>query len=173
MNYVMSEDGSTPGDPVYICIAESQLNAVMNNLEDAKGRCARQSLAMVTAGHDLRQHIQIIWAALENLESAETVLANKWIDTAKEQARRMEGEAMHLVKNAQLDIESMPLQVAPFSIDDTLSQIDRDWRAFAASKVGAQGATVHYHGCQRSPFALGHPRQPGSKRGEIYQSWTD
>jgi signal transduction histidine kinase len=130
----MSEDGSTSRDPVYICIAESQLNAVMNNLESAKGRCARQSLAMVTAGHDLRQHIQIIWAALENLESAETVLANQWIDTAKEQARRMEDEALHLVKNAQLDIESMPLQVAPFSIDDTLSPIDRDWRVFAASK---------------------------------------
>ena len=67
MNYVMSEDGSTSRDPVYICIAESQLNAVMNNLESAKERCALQSLAMVTAGHDLRQHIQIIRAALENL----------------------------------------------------------------------------------------------------------
>jgi signal transduction histidine kinase len=135
MNYVMSEDGSTSRDPVYICIAESQLNAVMNNLESAKGRCARQSLAMVTAGHDLRQHIQIIWAALENLESAETVLANQWIDTAKEQARRLEDEALHLVENAQLNIESMPLQVASFSIDDTLQQIDRDWRVFAASKA--------------------------------------
>jgi signal transduction histidine kinase len=134
MNYVMSESGSTPGDPVYICIAESQLNTVMNDLESAKGRCARQSLAMVTAGHDLRQHIQIIWVALENLESAETVLANQWIDTAKEQARRMEEEALHLVENAQLDIESMPLQVAAFSIDDTLRRIDRDWRVFAASK---------------------------------------
>jgi signal transduction histidine kinase len=134
MNHVMSEDGSTPGDPVYICIAESQLNVLMNNLESAKERCARQSLAMVTAGHDLRQHIQIIRAALENLESAETVIANQWIDTAKEQARRLEDEALHLVENAQLDIESMPVQVAPFSIDDTLRQIDRDWRVFAASK---------------------------------------
>jgi signal transduction histidine kinase len=133
MNHVMSEDGSTPGDPVYICIAESQLNAVMYNLESAMGRCVRQSLAMVTAGH-VRQHIQIIRAALENLESAETVLANQWIDTAKEQARRLEDEALHLVENAQLDIESMPLQAAPFSIDDTLRQIDRDWRVFAASK---------------------------------------
>ena len=134
MNHVMSEDGSTPGEPVYICIAESQLNAVMNNLESAKGRCALQSLAMVTAGHDLRQHIQIIRAALENLESAETLFANQWIDAAKEQARRLEEEALHLVENAQLDIDSMALQVAPFSIDDTLRQIDRDWRVFAASK---------------------------------------
>jgi signal transduction histidine kinase len=135
MNYVSSEDGSTPRDPVYICIAESQLNAVMKNLASARGRCARQSLAMVTAGHDLRQHIQIIRAALENLESTETALANQWIDTAKEQARRLEDEALHLVENAQLDIESMVLQVAPFSIDDTLQQIDRDWRVFAASKA--------------------------------------
>jgi two-component system, sensor histidine kinase len=135
MNHVMSEAGPTPRDPVYICIAESQLNAVMKNLESAQGRCARQSLAMVTAGHDLRQHIQIIRAALENLESAETAyIANQWIDTAKEQARRLENEALHLVENAQLDIESMTLQVAPFSIDDTLLQIDRDWRVFAASK---------------------------------------
>jgi K+-sensing histidine kinase KdpD len=90
MNHLMSEDGSTPGSPVYICIAESQLNNVMKNLDSALGRCARQSLAMVTAGHDLRQHIQIIRAALENFESAETILANQWIDTAKEQARRLD-----------------------------------------------------------------------------------
>jgi signal transduction histidine kinase len=104
MNHEMSEDGSTPGGPVYICIAESQLN------------------------------IQIIRAALENLESAETLLANQWIDTAKEQALRLEDEVLHLVENAQLDIESMPLQVAPFSIEDTLRRVDRDWRVFAASK---------------------------------------
>jgi hypothetical protein len=133
MNHVMSEAGSMPRDTVYICIAENQLNAVMKNLERAQGRCARQSLAMVTAGHDLRQHIQIIRAALEHLESTETVLPNQWIDTAKEQVRRLEDEALHLVENAQLDIESMTLQVAPFSIDDTLRQIDRDWRVFAAS----------------------------------------
>jgi hypothetical protein len=59
MNYVMSEDGSTSRDPVYICIAESQLNSVMKSLESAQGRCSRRSLAMVTAGHDLRQHIPL------------------------------------------------------------------------------------------------------------------
>jgi signal transduction histidine kinase len=136
MNYVMSEDGSTSRDPVYICIAESQLNSVMKSLESAQGRCSRQSLAMVTAGHDIRQHIHIIRAALDHLESSdETVFANQWIDTAKEQARRLEDEALHLVENAQLNIESMTLQVASFSIDDTLQQIDRDWRVFAASKA--------------------------------------
>ena len=134
MNYVMSEDGSASRDPVYICIAESQLNSVMKNLESAQGRCSRQSLAMVTAGHDLRQHIHIIRAALDHLESTETVFANQWIDTAKEQARRLEDKALHLVENAQLNVESVTLQVASFSIDDTLQQIDRDWRVFAASK---------------------------------------
>ena len=134
MNYVKSDDGSTSRDPVYICIAESQLNSVMKSLESAQGRCSRQSLAMVTAGHDLRQHIHIIRAALDHLESTETVFANQWIDTAKEQARRLEDEALHLVENAQLNIESMTLQVASFSINDTLQQIDRDWRVFAASK---------------------------------------
>jgi hypothetical protein len=83
---------------------------------------------------DLRQHIHIIRAALDHLESTETVFANQWIHTAKEQARRLEEEALHLVENAQLDIESMPLQVAAFSIDDTLRRIDRDWRVFTASK---------------------------------------
>jgi signal transduction histidine kinase len=136
MNHVMSEDDSTPRDPVYICIAESRLNAVMKNLESAQARCERQSLAMLTAGHDLRQHIQIICSALEILASAETVhVANQWIDTAKEQARRLATEALHLVENAQLDTESMTVQVAAFSIDDTLQQIDRDWRVFAASKA--------------------------------------
>ena len=75
---------------------------------------------MVMAGHDLRQHIQIIRAALDDLESTETVYGNQWIDSAKEQARRLEDEALHLVENAQLNIESMTLQVASFSIDDTL-----------------------------------------------------
>ena len=90
---------------------------------------------MLTAGHDLRQHIHIIRSALDHLESTETAFANQWIDTAKEQARRLEDEALHLVENAQLNIESMTLQVASFSIDDTLQQIDRDWRVFAASKA--------------------------------------
>ena len=135
MNYVMSEDDPTPRDPVYICIAESRLNVVMKSLESAQGRCARQSLAMVTAGHDLRQHIHIIRAALEKLESTETVFAKQWIETAMEQARRLEDEALNLVENAQLDFESRTLQVASFSIDDTLRQIDRDWRVFAASKA--------------------------------------
>jgi signal transduction histidine kinase len=48
--------------------------------------------------------------------------------------RSWEEEALHLVENAQLDIESMQLQVAAFSIDDTLRRIDGDWRVFAASK---------------------------------------
>jgi signal transduction histidine kinase len=143
MNHVMSEAGSSPRDPVYICIAERQLDAVMKSLESAQGRCVRQSLAMVTAGHDLRQHIQIICAALENLGTAETVLASQWIDTAKDQARRLEDEALHLVENAHLDIESMTMQVAAFSIDDTLRQIDRDWRVFAASK----GLTLKVRPC--------------------------
>ena len=121
MNQVLSEDGSTPRDAVYVCIAENQLNELMKNLENMQRRCARQSLAMVTAGHDLRQHIQIIRAALERITSADSGhVAGQWIDTAKEQARRLEDEALHLVENAQLNIESMTLQVASFSIDGTL-----------------------------------------------------
>ena len=46
MNYVVSEAGSAPREPVYVCISESQLNALMKNLESARGRCARQSLAV-------------------------------------------------------------------------------------------------------------------------------
>jgi hypothetical protein len=34
--------------------------------------------------------------AIENPESAETLLTNQWIDTAMEQARRLEEEALHL-----------------------------------------------------------------------------
>jgi hypothetical protein len=64
MNYVVSEDGSTSREPVYIFIAGSQLNSVMKNLESAQGRSSRQSLATVTTGHDLRQHIHTIRAAL-------------------------------------------------------------------------------------------------------------
>ena len=45
----------------------------------------------------------------------------------------MEDEALHLVENAQLNIESMTLQAASFSIDDTLQQIDRDSRVSTPS----------------------------------------
>jgi hypothetical protein len=73
-------------------------------------------------------------AALDHLESTETVFANQWINTAKEQARRLEDEALHLVENApQLNIESMTLQVASFSIGDTPQQIDREWRVSTPS----------------------------------------
>jgi hypothetical protein len=50
----------------YICIAESRLNSVMKSLESAQGRCSRQSLAMVTAAHDLRQHIRPFASAMRH-----------------------------------------------------------------------------------------------------------
>ena len=135
MNQVLSEDRSTRRDAVYVCIAENQLNELMKNLENMQRRCARQSLAMVTAGHDLRQHIQIIRAALERITSADSGhVAGQWIDTAKEQARRLEDDALHLVENAQWGVESQSARVTSFAINDILRQIDRDWRVFAASK---------------------------------------
>jgi signal transduction histidine kinase len=143
MNQAMSEDGSKPRGPVYICIAESQLNAVMKNLENTQVRCERQSLAMMTAGHDLRQHIHIIRAALEHLDVATSGATNQWIDTAKEQAQRLEDEALHLVESAQLCMESESLHARPFSIEDILRRIDRDWRVFAASK----GLTLEVRRC--------------------------
>jgi putative endopeptidase len=36
--------------------------------------------------------------------------------------------AVHVHFNSELNIDSMTLQVASFSIDDRLQQIDRDWR---------------------------------------------
>jgi hypothetical protein len=45
----------------------------------------------------------------------------------------VEDEALHVVENAQLNIESMTLQAASFSIDDTLQQIDRDSRVSTPS----------------------------------------
>jgi signal transduction histidine kinase len=144
MNQAMSEDGSKARGPVYICIAESQLNAVMKNLENTQVRCERQSLAMMTAGHDLRQHIHIIRAALEHLDAVATSGAtNQWIATAKEQAQRLEDEALHLVESAQLCMESKSLHARPFSIEDILRRIDRDWRVFAASK----GLTLEVRPC--------------------------
>jgi hypothetical protein len=86
MNYVMSEDGSTSRDPVYICIAES------------------------------------------------------------------------LVENAQLHFESMPLQVAAFSIDDTLRRIVRySIRLHAAIKYQWQrhGLGLGYRSPETEPLAIG------------------
>jgi hypothetical protein len=79
MNYVVSEDGSTSRDPVYICIAESQLNSVMKNLESAPERCSRQSLAMVTTGHDQEQRRLARRAADVHLERDANVVQTSMI----------------------------------------------------------------------------------------------
>jgi hypothetical protein len=42
MNHVMSKDGPISPAPVYICVAESQLNSVMNSLESARGDVERE-----------------------------------------------------------------------------------------------------------------------------------
>jgi hypothetical protein len=99
----------------------------------AKGHESRSSYTVPVA-EDYCSNALVGAAALDHLESTETVFANQWINTAKEQARRLEDEALHLVENApQLTIESMTLQVASFSIGDTPQQIDREWRVSTPS----------------------------------------
>jgi light-regulated signal transduction histidine kinase (bacteriophytochrome) len=86
---------------VYVCVDEVQMNQLTADLDALRRANARQSLAMASAGHDLRQHLQTIVLALDLLRR---VLVNdehlEWLTTAQEQARNLTSGLEALAREA-------------------------------------------------------------------------
>jgi two-component system, sensor histidine kinase len=122
-------------------IGSTTVGTSSNNLADklrhARRQYARQSLAMLTAGHGLRQHLQIVAMALDRLAPAgDSFTTAEWLDTAKTQLARVALGLDHLVECADfdIDIDHLTPRLCAFQINRILYQVENDWRVFAASK---------------------------------------
>jgi signal transduction histidine kinase len=131
-----SDEGTrTSSEVTYVCVDEVRFNRLTADLDAARRMNTRQSLAMATAGHDLRQHLQNIVLALDLIRC--TLVDPKsleWLSTAQEQAgcliRGLEG----LAREANIHAYQVQHERSSFPIAKLLTRIARKWLPAANAK---------------------------------------
>jgi signal transduction histidine kinase len=125
--------GSTEID--YICIATDLLASLTSDLQSLESNNAALALAMVTAGHDLRQGLQVLATTLDLIaRTDDTRRAADLVQRAKEMILRQAGELEHLVVQANCDRSLAVLTPQRFVVSSVLEKIHSDWQAEAAAK---------------------------------------
>jgi two-component system, sensor histidine kinase len=125
----------SPTQPDYVCIAAALLEKMLLALQSAEANCSRLALAMATAGHDLRQRLHLLMAAIELLAiTDEPVRAAELRRDAKSLIYRLANELEQLAVLAERDSrQASPVRYA-FELAPVLEQIQRDWLSEARSK---------------------------------------
>jgi len=125
--------GSTEID--YICIATDLLARLMADLHSLEANNAALTLAMATAGHDLRQGLQVLVATLDLIaRTDDTGRAADLIQRAKALIFRQARELEQLVVQANYDRSHAALTTQRFVVSSVLERIHSDWQAEAAAK---------------------------------------
>jgi signal transduction histidine kinase len=122
-------------DVVYVCVDEARFNQLTADLDALRRVNARQSLAMATAGHDLRQHLQTIVLALDLLRCA--LVDNEhldWLTTAQEQARELTHGLEALAREANIRAYTVQHERSSFPIATLLARIERKWLPVAQAR---------------------------------------
>ena len=119
----------------YICIATDLLARLTSDLRSLEANNAALTLAMATAGHDLRQGLQTLVATLDLLaRTDDTGRAADLIQRAKALIFRQARELEQLVVQANADRSHAVLTMQRFVVSSVLERIHGDWRAEAAAK---------------------------------------
>jgi len=119
----------------YICIATDLLARLMSDLQSLEANNAALTLAMATAGHDLRQGLQALVATLDLIaRTDDTGRAVELIQRAKALIFRQARELEQLVVQANHDRSHAVLTTQRFVVSSVLERIHSDWRAEAAAK---------------------------------------
>lgn len=119
----------------YICIASDLLRRMMSELQATVANNSRLSLAMSTAGHDLRQRLHTLLGTIELLTVAESpARAPDLARSAKAKIVRLANELEELALHAGCDsVPPIPLKHA-FDVAPVLLQIHLDWCSEARAK---------------------------------------
>ena len=131
----MDEATHPPADVVYARVDGTRSNTLQTELEMARRINARQSLAMATAGHDLRQHLQTILLALDLVRPG--VAASEplqWLATAREQAGLLAQGLERLALAANIPACGVQHEKSSFAIATLLDRIERKWLPAARVK---------------------------------------
>jgi len=119
--------------PAYVCIEERRFDKLVRELDLAQRRNARKSLAMTTAGHDLRQRLQTIVLALD-MAGRDSAASANWLDQAKEETMQLATGLKQLAIQAEVDGGEISPSLSSFPLDPLLQRIERNWRTIAAHK---------------------------------------
>jgi signal transduction histidine kinase len=120
---------------VYLCVDEVRFNQLTADLDALRRVNARQSLAMATAGHDLRQHLQTIVLALDLLRRS--LVDNQhldWLATAQEQASDLTFGLEALAREANIRAYTDQHERSSFPIATLLARIERKWLPVAQAR---------------------------------------
>jgi signal transduction histidine kinase len=119
----------------YICIAADLLQRMMSELKCLETNNSRLTLAMASAGHDLRQRLHALLRTVDLLTSADDATVAADLNTkAKALIHRLAGELEQLVFHAGRDHRVPAPPKHCFDISLVLNQIERDWLDEAAAK---------------------------------------
>jgi signal transduction histidine kinase len=119
----------------YICIAADLLGQMMSELKCLETNNSRLTLAMATAGHDLRQRLHGLLRTVDLLTAADDATAAAELSTkAKALIHRLAGELEQLVFQAGRDHRRPAPPKHRFDISLVLNQIELDWLDEAAAK---------------------------------------
>jgi signal transduction histidine kinase len=119
----------------YICVAADLLNEMISELQSLKLDSRRLTLAMATAGHDLRQRLQALFGTIELLTSSpDRVRRAELSQRAKSLILRLATELEQLALQAARDYERAESSTHCFVVATVLEQIRSDWESEATAK---------------------------------------
>lgn len=130
-----SASAATDVEIHYICVASNLLQKMMSDLKCLEANNERLTLAMASAGHDLRQRLHTLLFIIDALNAADDpVQAAELTGRAKAVIYRLAGELEQLALQADHDYKHvMPLSQR-FDIASLLNQIHLDWIDEASAK---------------------------------------
>jgi signal transduction histidine kinase len=122
-------------DVVYVCVDEVRFNRLTADLEASRRVNAYQSLAMATAGHDLRQHLQNIVMALDLIRLG--LIDEKhleWLAMAQAQAACLTSALEALAREANIHAYTAQHKRSSFPIAALLTRIASKWLPVANAR---------------------------------------
>ncbi|MEP7041999.1 MAG: HAMP domain-containing sensor histidine kinase [Dokdonella sp.] len=122
-------------DVVYVCVDERRFNQISADLDASRRVNARQALAMASAGHDLRQHLQTILMALDLIRPALSEGEPlRWLAVAREQVEALAGGLAELAVEANIGAYTDQRKRSSFPIAEVLARIEKKWLPAALAK---------------------------------------
>jgi signal transduction histidine kinase len=131
----MLGQASQSTDIDYICVAADLLTKMMSELQSLHLSNCRLTLAMATAGHDLRQRLHALCGTVELLTSShDRVVRAELCQRAKALIFCLARELEQLAHQAERDYGHAASSTHRFVIGPVLQQVKSDWESEAMAK---------------------------------------
>jgi signal transduction histidine kinase len=119
----------------YICVATDLFTRMSSQLQSLETMNQRMTLAMTTAGHDLRQRLHLLLGTVDLLTSAaDRSRTRELAERARSLIFRLAGELEQLATQTGRELQCDKPSACGFEISMVQGQIESDWAGEAALK---------------------------------------